>query len=56
MPPALQNPLTLWLLLSAALAGLAYAFVRQDLRWRAIVYACPMAENGHHVTIWSDYI
>ena len=25
-------------------------------RCRAIVYACLMAENGHHVTIWSDYI
>ena len=33
MPPALQNPLTLWLLLSAALAGLVYAFMRPELRW-----------------------
>ena len=36
MPPALQNPITLWLLLTAALAGLVYAFMRTELRWRAI--------------------
>ncbi len=38
MPSALQNPVILWLLLSAALAGLAYAFVRPELRVRAIAY------------------
>ena len=38
MPPALQNPITLWLLLTAALAGLVYAFMRPELRWRAIGY------------------
>jgi preprotein translocase subunit SecD len=38
MPPALSNPWVLWLLLSAALAGLAYAFIRTELRTRAIVY------------------
>ena len=32
MPPALQNPITLWLLLTAALAGLVYAFMRPELR------------------------
>ena len=32
MPPALQNPFVLWFVLTAALAGLAYAFVRQELR------------------------
>ena len=47
MPPALQNPLTLWLLLTAALAGLAYAFVRQELRWRAIVYGSVLIASGH---------
>ena len=48
MPPALQNPLTLWLLLTAALAGLVYAFMRPELRWKAIGYgsfllACAVA-------------
>jgi preprotein translocase subunit SecD len=38
MPPALQNPVTLWLLLTAALAGLVYAFMRPELRWKAIGY------------------
>jgi len=53
MPPALQNPLTLWLLLTAALAGLAYAFVRQDLRWRAIVYGSVLIACG--VAVWPPY-
>jgi preprotein translocase subunit SecD len=48
MPPALQNPVTLWLLLTAALAGLVYAFLRPELRWKAIGYgafllACAVA-------------
>ena len=38
MPPALQNPFALWLLLTAALAGLVYAFMRPELRLRAILY------------------
>ncbi len=38
MPPALQNPFMLWLVASAALGGLAYAFIRQELRVRATVY------------------
>ena len=36
MPPALQNPFVLWFVLTAALAGLAYSVVRQELRVRAI--------------------
>lgn len=53
MPPALQNPIALWLLLTAALAGLVYAFMRPELRWRAIGYgsfllACVVA-------IWPPY-
>ena len=53
MPPALQNPVVLWLLLTAALAGLVYAFMRPELRWRAIGYgsfllACVVA-------IWPPY-
>jgi preprotein translocase subunit SecD len=38
MPPALENPFLLWLLLVAALAGLSYAFIRKELRARAILY------------------
>jgi preprotein translocase subunit SecD len=53
MPPALQNPLTLWLLLTAALAGLVYAFVRQELRWRAIVYGSVLIACG--VAVWPPY-
>jgi preprotein translocase subunit SecD len=53
MPPALHNPVTLWLLLTAALAGLVYAFMRPELRWKAVVYggfllACAVA-------IWPPY-
>ena len=38
MPPALQNPFVLWLVLSLALAGLAYAGIRKELRVRATLY------------------
>jgi len=53
MPPALENPYALWFVASAALAGLAYAFVRKELRVRAILYgsfliACLIA-------IWPPY-
>ncbi len=53
MPPALQNPITLWLLLSAALAGLVYAFMRPELRWKAIVYGSFLLACG--VAIWPPY-
>ncbi len=53
MPPALQNPITLWLLLTAALAGLVYAFMRPELRWRAIVYGGILLACG--VAIWPPY-
>ena len=49
MPPALQNPITLWLLLTAALAGLVYAFMRPELRvtgrslYGAFLLACAVA-------------
>jgi preprotein translocase subunit SecD len=53
MPPALQNPVLLWFVLTAALAGLAYAFVRRELRVRATLYgsfliACVVA-------LWPPY-
>jgi preprotein translocase subunit SecD len=53
MPPALQNPITLWLLLSAALAGLVYAFMRPELRWKAILYGSFLLACG--VAIWPPY-
>ncbi len=53
MPPALQNPITVWLLLTAGLAGLAYAFMRTELRWKAIVYGAFLLACG--VAIWPPY-
>jgi len=53
MPPALQNPITLWLLLTAALAGLVYAFMRPELRLRAILYGSFLLACG--VAIWPPY-
>jgi preprotein translocase subunit SecD len=38
MPPALQNPIVLWFVLSAALATAAYFGVRRELRMRATLY------------------
>src|SRR6267378_6428479 len=38
MPPALQNPFLLWLVLSVALAVLCYFGVRKELRLRATLY------------------
>ncbi len=53
MPPALQNPLTLWLLLTAALAGLVYAFMRPELRWKAIAYGGFLLLCA--VAVWPPY-
>ena len=53
MPPALQNPITLWLLLTAALAGLVYAFMRPELRWKAIGYGAFLLACA--VAIWPPY-
>jgi preprotein translocase subunit SecD len=50
MPPALQNPFVLWLVLAAALAGLSYAFIRKELRTRAILYGAFLL--GCLVLIW----
>ena len=38
MPPALQNPFLLWIVLSVALAVLSYFAVRKELRLRATLY------------------
>jgi preprotein translocase subunit SecD len=53
MPPALQNPIILWLLLTAALAGLVYAFMRAELRWRAVGYGSFLL--ACLVAIWPPY-
>ncbi len=53
MPPALQNPVTLWLLLTAALAGLVFAFMRPELRWKAIGYGAFLLACA--VAIWPPY-
>ena len=53
MPPALQNPVTLWILLTAALAGLVYAFMRPELRWKAIGYGAFLLACA--VAIWPPY-
>jgi preprotein translocase subunit SecD len=53
MPPALQNPFTLWLLLTAALAGLVYAFMRPELRWKAILYGSFLLACA--VAVWPPY-
>jgi preprotein translocase subunit SecD len=53
MTPALQSPLTLWLILSAALAGLVFAFMRKELRTRATVYGAFLI--ACFVAIWPPY-
>ena len=50
MPPALQNPITLWLLLTAALGGVVYAFLRPELRFRAMLYGAALIACG--VAVW----
>jgi len=53
MPPALQNPITLWLLLTAALGGIVYAFMRPELRVKATLYGAVLIACG--VAIWPPY-
>jgi preprotein translocase subunit SecD len=53
MPPALQNPFVLWLVLTAIVAGLAYAFLRKELRVRATLYASFLIACG--VALWPPY-
>ena len=50
MPPALQNPFTLWFVLSAALAALVYFTVRKELRVRATLYGAFLLACG--VAVW----
>jgi preprotein translocase subunit SecD len=53
MPPALQNPFTLWFVLSAALGAAAWYGIRKELRWRAILYGSFLIACG--VAIWPPY-
>jgi len=53
MTPALENPFTLWLILTVALAGLAIAFVRKELRVRGIAYGAILVACG--VLVWPPY-
>ncbi len=53
MPPALENPYALWFVASAALAGLAYAFVRKELRVRAVLYGSFLI--ACFVAVWPPY-
>jgi preprotein translocase subunit SecD len=53
MPPALQNPFVLWFVLTAALAGLAYAVLRKELRLRGTVYGSFLI--ACLVVLWPPY-
>jgi preprotein translocase subunit SecD len=53
MPPALQNPFAIWALATAALGGLAYAFIRTELRVRATLYASFLAACA--VAMWPPF-
>jgi preprotein translocase subunit SecD len=53
MPQSLQNPIVLWLVLTAALAGLAYAFLRRELRLKAVLYGAFLLACG--VATWPPY-
>jgi len=53
MPPALQNPFVLWFVLTAALAGLAYATLRKELRLRGTLYGSFLI--ACLVVLWPPY-
>src|SRR5678809_1746726 len=53
MPPALQNPVTLWFVLTAALAAACYFGLRQELRLRAVLYGSFLI--ACLVAIWPPY-
>ncbi len=53
MPAALQNPLVLWLVITAVVGGLAYAFLRPELRLRALLFGAFLA--GSFVAFWPPY-
>lgn len=53
MPPALENPFVLWLVLSAAVGALAWFTLRPELRQRAIFYSAFLIACG--VALWPPY-
>ena len=53
MPPALQNPFLLWLVLSVALAVLCYFTIRRELRVRATLYGAFLLACV--VAMWPPY-
>src|SRR5437667_2305120 len=53
MPPALQNPVALWFVLSAALAVACYFGLRPELRVRAVLYGSFLI--ACLVAIWPPY-
>jgi preprotein translocase subunit SecD len=53
MPPALSNPVVLWLVISAALAGIAYAWMRPELRVRFVLYGSFLV--ACLVVLWPPY-
>ncbi len=53
MPPALQNPLALWFVITAALAGIAYGAIRKELRVRFVAYGSFLA--ACFVSFWPPY-
>ena len=53
MPPALQNPIALWFVLTAALAVACYFGMRAELRLRAVLYGSFLI--ACLVAIWPPY-
>jgi preprotein translocase subunit SecD len=53
MEAGLENPFVLWFVLSAALTGLVYAFVRKELRVRAALYGAFLIACA--VVTWPPY-
>ena len=53
MPPALQSPFVQWFVLTAITGGLAYAFLRRELRVRATLYASFLI--ACLVAVWPPY-
>ena len=53
MPPALQNPFVLWLVLTAVLAAAAYFLMRRELRVKAVLYGSFLI--ACLVAIWPPY-
>ncbi len=53
MPPAFENPLLVWFLLTVALAVLGHLFLRKELRVRATLFGSLLLASL--VTLWPPY-